>query len=195
MGSAGPLTGALLEPASRPTGRTARSRLRRVGELCLWSLAIGAAVVALLYVAARLRLVILPVLLAIILSTFLTPPVRWLEAHGWRSAPAALTVLLAALMVLGGVVAVLVPLAVDEFSALDVSVTGSIDSVQAWMRDSLPFSAQETSDAIDRVQQQLRSSLDALASRVVVYSSTSVATCFRPILTHSTWRSLRRTPN
>jgi predicted PurR-regulated permease PerM len=109
---------------------------------------------------------VLPVLLAIVLSTFLTPPVRWLKGLGWRSGPAAVTVLLAALLVLGGIVAVLVPLAVDEFDALDVSVTGSIDTVQAWLRDTLPFSAQEISDAIERLQAQLRSSLDALAQGV-----------------------------
>ena len=135
--------------------------------MCLWSLVIGAAVLAVLYVASRLRLVVLPALLAIVLSTFLTPPVRWLEDHGWRSAPAALTVLLAALMVLAGIVAVLVPVVIDEFSAFDVSVTDSIDEAQAWMRESLPFSSQEISDAIDRLQQQLRSSLDALARPVV----------------------------
>lgn len=155
------------DAAGPPTAEPARARLRRVGELCLWSLVVGITVVAVVYVAARLRLIVLPVLLAIVLSTFLTPPVRWLEAHGWRSAPAALTVLLAALVGLGGIVAVLVPPALDEFAALDVSVTGLIDSAQAWMRDTLPFSAQEISDAIDRLQQQLGSSLDALASRLV----------------------------
>lgn len=155
------------EPAASPPGRTPRRRLRQVGELCLWSLIIAAAVVAVLYVASRLRLVVLPVLLAIVLSTFLTPPVRWLEAHGWRSAAAASTVLVATLVVLAGIVAVLMPIVVDEFSALDVGVTGSIDSAQAWMRESLPFSAQEISDAIDRLQQQLSSSLDALARRLV----------------------------
>lgn len=114
-----------------------------------------------------MRLIVLPVLLAIVLSTFLTPPVSWLKGLGWRNGPAAVTVLLAALLVLGGIVAVLVPLAVDEFDALDVSVTGSIDTVQAWLRDTLPFSAPEISDAIERVQEQLRSSLDALARRAV----------------------------
>jgi predicted PurR-regulated permease PerM len=155
------------EPVDPPTGETARARLRRVGELCLWSLVVGAAVLAVLYVASLLRLVVLPVLLAIVLSTFLTPPVRWLEAHGWRSAAAAITVLLTALVVLGAVVAVLVPVALDEFSELDVGVTGSIDSVQAWLRDTLPFSAHEISDALDRLQEQVGTSLDALAGRLV----------------------------
>ena len=49
-------------------------RLRRLGEACLWLLVIGAVVVAAVEIAARLRLVVVPVLVALLLATFLAPP-------------------------------------------------------------------------------------------------------------------------
>jgi len=156
------------EPTDPATSRRARRRLQRIGEICLWSLVIGVAVVALAHVASQLRLVVLPVLLAVILSTFLAPPARWLRARGWRDAPAALTVLLAAALIVGGVLALLAPVAIDEFSELDVSLADSVDSVQAWLRDSpLPVSSQEVSDAIDSLQEQVGASVDVLTRQVV----------------------------
>ena len=129
---------------------------------------VGVTVAAALYVAARLRLIVLPILLAVILSTFLAPPAQWLKAHGWRDAPAAATVLLAAVLLVGGLLALLAPIAVDEFSELDVSLAGSVDAVQAWLRDSpLPVSSQEISDALDSLQQQVSESVDALARRAI----------------------------
>lgn len=154
-------------PASPGPARS-QGRLRRLGETCLWALVIGAAVLALLHVAARLRLVVLPVLLAIVLSTFLVPPTDWLKARGWRDAPAASAVLLAALLLLGGLIAVLAPAVAGEFSELDVNVEDGIDSVQRWLRDSpLPVSSAEIGDALERLRERLSESIDTVAQRAV----------------------------
>ena len=143
-------------------------RLRRVGEACLWLLVIGAAVVAAAYVAARLRLVVLPIALALVLATFLAPPVGWLKRRGWPDALAAITVLVAALVVLGGTLAVLVPPVVDEFADLDVGITGGVDRIQDWLAESpLPVSSDQVAAAIDRVQQRASEGFDAIAGQVV----------------------------
>jgi hypothetical protein len=55
------------------------SRLRRVGETCLWWLVISVAAVGALQIAARLRLIVLPIMLAVVLATFLAPMVQWLK--------------------------------------------------------------------------------------------------------------------
>jgi predicted PurR-regulated permease PerM len=154
--------------AGESSQEPAERRLRAVGELCLWSLVIGATVVAALHVAARLRLVVLPILLAVVLATFLVPPVRWLKDHGWRDGPAAFTVLVTALIAFFGVFALLAPVAAGEFSEIDVSVALSVDTVQGWVRDTpLPVSSAEVADAIDRLQQQLSASIDTLTRRLV----------------------------
>jgi predicted PurR-regulated permease PerM len=153
---------------SGPTQGSSWRRLRRLGEVCLWLLVVGVAVVAAANVVARLRLVVVPVALALLLATFLTPPVRWLKDHGWRDGLAALTVLVTALLALGGLGVLLGPPVVDQFADLDIGITGGIDRVQDWLADSpLPFSSDQVANAIDRVQGQLSDGFGALADQVV----------------------------
>jgi predicted PurR-regulated permease PerM len=59
--------------------------------------------------ASRLMLVVLPVIIALLLTTLLAPPARWLQARGWRPAPAAATMTLAALLVFFGLWALIIP--------------------------------------------------------------------------------------
>jgi predicted PurR-regulated permease PerM len=158
----------LIGATAAGSGSQASRRLRRLGETCLWLLVIGAAVIVVLHVAARLRLVVLPLALAIVLSTFLTPAVAWLRARGWRDGIAAFAVLAAALLVLAGVVALVVPPVVDRFADLEVGFTGGIDEIQEWLAESpLPLSSEQVAEAIDRAQRQLSESFDAIAGQVV----------------------------
>ena len=142
--------------------------LARLGQQCLWGLVIFAAVVVALNVLARLRLVVLPVLLAVVLATVLEPPVRWLRARGWHDGPAAVIVLLISLLVLASALAVIAPPIIDEFGDLDVGVSATLDQVQTWVRDSpLPISNDQISDGIDRLEDQVRTSLDAIAAQLL----------------------------
>ncbi len=59
--------------------------------------------------ASRLMLVVLPVIIALLLTTLLLPAARWLQRRGWRPAPAAGTVTLAALLVFIGLWALIIP--------------------------------------------------------------------------------------
>jgi putative heme transporter len=59
--------------------------------------------------AAKLMLVVLPVIISILLATLLTPLARWLQAHRWRPAPAALASVLLALLVFFGLWALIIP--------------------------------------------------------------------------------------
>jgi predicted PurR-regulated permease PerM len=59
--------------------------------------------------AARMMLVVLPVIIAVLLTTLLLPGVHWLEARGWRPAPAAGALTLLALLVFFGLWALIIP--------------------------------------------------------------------------------------
>jgi predicted PurR-regulated permease PerM len=59
--------------------------------------------------ASRLMLVVLPVIIAILLTTLLVPGMRWLEAHRWRPAFAAAAMTLAATLVFFGLWALIIP--------------------------------------------------------------------------------------
>jgi predicted PurR-regulated permease PerM len=129
---------------------------------------IFAAVVVAAHVMVRLRLVVVPVAVAVVAATVLEPPVRWLRSHGWRDGPAAGTALLAALVLLAGTLALLAPRVIDEFGELDIGLTETIDEVQSWLRESpLPVSGDQVGDTLERLEQELRNSLDAVAQRVL----------------------------
>lgn len=99
--------------------------LRPVSDTCLRLLIVGVTVVAALYVAARLRLVVAPLVLAPVLATLLEPLVRRLRERGVPDGAAALLVLTNALALLGSVAAAMVPRTIADFGDLDVSITRS----------------------------------------------------------------------
>jgi predicted PurR-regulated permease PerM len=144
-----------------------RSRLRRIGEACLWLLIILGALLAFIWVASKLRLVVLPVMLALVLTTFLEPPTHRLRDGGWPPAAAAAFTLLVFLTLFGGVLAVLVPQFAAEIDDLDVGLTEAVDAGQRWIAESpLPFSSAEVAGALEDLQQQVRDSAGAIAGQL-----------------------------
>ena len=116
-------------------------------------------------VAARLRLVMLPVLLALVGATLLAPPVGWLRRRGWPAAAAAPTVLVGFLLVLGGSLAALAPPVVAEVDELDVGIGGGLEEVQRWLVEGpVGLTDAQVNEALDRVQQQVTDNVDALTS-------------------------------
>jgi predicted PurR-regulated permease PerM len=59
--------------------------------------------------ASRLMLVVLPVIIALLLTTLLAPGARWLEARRWRPSWAAAAVTFVALLVFAGLWALIIP--------------------------------------------------------------------------------------
>src|SRR5215472_5711619 len=79
-----------------------------VRKAAAWSwrlLAILAAVVALLWVAKKLEVIVVPVLLALVISALLVPAVDWLDRRGLRRGAAVTVVLLGGFAILGGILA------------------------------------------------------------------------------------------
>jgi predicted PurR-regulated permease PerM len=80
----------------------------------------GVALLAL--VAQRMLLVVLPLILALLLTTLLAPLARWLECHGFRPAPAAVVAVLLAVLVFAGLWALIIPAAVGQGDELGARV-------------------------------------------------------------------------
>jgi predicted PurR-regulated permease PerM len=143
-------------------------RLQSLADACLRLLVVGAAVVAALYVAAQLRLVVLPVALALVLATLLHPPTRALTDRGVPSGLAAFGVLITALLALAGAVALIVPPAAQELDDLDVTIAGGIELVQRWLSDGvLGFSGDQVATWFERAEEQVRDNAADLARGAV----------------------------
>jgi putative heme transporter len=144
-------------------------RTLRIAANIAWRLLlVGAALVVVAIVVARLRLVFLPVVAALFLATVLAPPTRELKEHGLPDAAAAIIVLLvsiATLVLLGWGIALPVT---DEFGDLDTGVRDGVDRVGDWLVEGPLGLEQEQIDRwIDRAEAELRDQSGVIAGGVV----------------------------
>lgn len=96
-------------------------------------LVIAAAVAALVFALIRLRVVVLPVFVALLVTSLLVPLVTRLEERGAR--PGLATVVVFALVAVGltGIVAVIAPAVGDEFDELGPAVSEGVDRIERWL--------------------------------------------------------------
>jgi predicted PurR-regulated permease PerM len=84
-----------------PAGPLTPAWLRASSEWTWRLLLVGFGVVALLYALGFLRVVVLPVIVALLLTTLLLPPKRWLSDRGMGDALATSVTMLGALVLIG----------------------------------------------------------------------------------------------
>ncbi|WP_156670103.1 AI-2E family transporter, partial [Mycobacterium sp. E3305] len=91
------------------------------------------ALVALLWVVKKLEVIVVPVLVALLLSALLLPVVDWLDRRGLPRGGAVALVLLGGFSILGGILAFVVNQFVDGLPGLTDQVTRSIESTRRWL--------------------------------------------------------------
>ncbi|HEV2060295.1 MAG TPA: AI-2E family transporter, partial [Solirubrobacteraceae bacterium] len=131
-------------------------------------LAVAAAIALTAYVLGYLRIVVLPIIVAVLLTTVLRPPTRWLTRHRFSDGAAAATVLL-------GAIALLVAALTMAGAAVARQVSDLADSVQQGIREAGNFLSEppfNLTDAdidryIDNAGDQLSDSSGALTGGVV----------------------------
>jgi predicted PurR-regulated permease PerM len=96
-------------PAILKGGDAVPRGLAVTSAITLRLLVVGVGVVLLARGAAQLMMVVLPVIIALLLTTLLQPAARWLQARHWRPAPASAAVTLLALLVFFGLWALIIP--------------------------------------------------------------------------------------
>ena len=165
-----------LEPPAEPAQTTVPPRRLRgvprgltvVSELG-WRLLVIAAAIALLgWGLWQVRLVALPLLIAVLISTQLAPPAQRLRRAGLPNALATTVVLLAALGLMVAAFWLIVPAVIRELSDLVASVQAGIDQLANLLATSgLGISQGEVQRAVREAQQTLTSSVDAIFAGVL----------------------------
>ena len=145
----------------RPTTSSRLAKLwgDRLGRLSIRSLQLllVTALVALgLWALVQIKLVVIPVLIALIMASAAAPLIRWLRGRGMSHALAAWITLIGTILVIGAVVVAIVFAVRDQWGSLVDSATEGFKDLQAWLED-LPF-------PID--QQQLTEARDAIVDFV-----------------------------
>jgi predicted PurR-regulated permease PerM len=133
---------------------------------------IGTAVVLGLWVLSQLRVVVVPVLVALLVATFLVPPAEWLRRRGWPSALATSVVMLVSFLALAGVVALIVPLFIDQFGELESTVDEGIEEVVRWLvQGPLDLRRAEIDRAVQDGLDSLRSNAGSIGQGVLTGAS------------------------
>ncbi|OMC26987.1 AI-2E family transporter [Mycobacterium colombiense] len=91
------------------------------------------AVVALLWVVKKLEVIVVPVLVALLVSALLVPVVDWLDKRGLPRGGAVALVLLGGFAILGGILAFVILQFIDGLPGLTEQVTQSIESTRRWL--------------------------------------------------------------
>lgn len=138
-----------------------RSVLLGIGGRWLtdWALRLAIVLVAgwlLSQVGGALWVGILPILLALIVSTVLWPPTRWMNRRGVPKALAALVSVLGSLGVIAGVLALIAPSIVEQSVQLADQTSEAISAVQDWLRGP-PLNIRD--EQLDSVLNQLSNTL------------------------------------
>jgi predicted PurR-regulated permease PerM len=136
-------------------------------------LVILTAVVALLLVVKRLEVIVVPLLLALMLSALLVPIVDWLDKRGAPRGGAVALVLLAGFAILGGIMTFVVSQFIVGLPDLVKEVTRSIDSAKKWLIEGpLHLSRQQIDHAGDSAIQALQNNQEKLTSGALSTAAT-----------------------
>ena len=133
--------------AAEPPGPVTPAWLRAASEWTWRSLLVGFGVVALVYALGYLRVIVLPVIVALLVTTLLLPPRRWLGERGMGDALATSLTMLGALVLLGLLGTAFAP-----------TIGGQVDELRAGIEDGV---RQATGVLADRPFNLSRAELDA----------------------------------
>jgi predicted PurR-regulated permease PerM len=127
---------------------------------------------ALIYFAATIAVVVVPVIVALLLSALLQPGAAGLVKRGWPRALAALTMLIVGLGVVAGIITLVVERFTAGFSDLAQQVSEGIGQVQGFIVRTFPITQGQLEDAVARLQDTLVTNQATLTSGAITTAAT-----------------------
>ncbi|WP_432484235.1 AI-2E family transporter [Kineococcus esterisolvens] len=139
--------------------------LRTAAEWSWRLVAVTAAVVVVAYGLSFVSQILIPVLVALLITALLGPVVAWGHARGVPRALATLMTMLLALAVVAGLVALISTQAAEGFADLSDSASQGIDEVEEWLAEGpLQVSSAALSGYVDQAQEALAANRDTILS-------------------------------
>jgi putative heme transporter len=150
---------------TRPHGDAAMPGWYRTAAAGSWRfLAIAAAAYVVAYALVHLRVIVLPIIVALLASTLLLPLVRWLRRHRVPDGLAAALAMLAAILVLAAILTAIAPSLASQFGDLRTQAEDGVRQATEQLAEP-PFnlSEREIRDRVDESLQGLRENSGPLA--------------------------------
>jgi predicted PurR-regulated permease PerM len=147
-----------------------------VRKAAAWSwrlLVILAAAVALLWVVQKLEIIVVPVLLALMVSALLVPAVDWIDKRGLPRGAAVALVMLGGFAIFGGILAFVIVQFVYGLPDLTEQISRSIDSSRRWLMEGpLHLRGEQISNAGNAAIQALHNNQSKLTSGALSTAAT-----------------------
>jgi putative heme transporter len=146
----------------------------RVAAAWSWRLlVIGALAVAIIYVLGRVRIVVVPLVIAMLLAALLSPAVTWLLRHRVPRSLAAGLALVGGLVAVAGTLTLVVNQFIDGVPDLTRNASEGIDRIQGWLQTGpLHLSDRQLTSVVESGQQWLDDNSDALTDGAVATATT-----------------------
>lgn len=155
-----------------PPRRESRGKL--IGDGLAWSArwslrliltALGVSLIGV--VIGQLWSIVLPVLLGLIIATVLEPPATWMRMHRVPPLLAAAIVVVGALAIVGGIIALIAPQVVAQVPQLVGGATAGLDDVQRWLSSTFGLGQTQIGQVVQGAVDQLQSSATSIAGTVL----------------------------
>jgi putative heme transporter len=161
------------EPGPAPDDLAVSPLVRKTAAWAWRLLVLLAALVSLLWVVAKVEVIVVPVALATMLAALLIPLVDWLDRRGAPRGGAVALVLLSSFAILGGMLTFVVSQFITGLPGLVEQVTHSIDSLQTWLVEGpAHLSREQISHAGDSAVKALQDNQEKLTSGALSTAST-----------------------
>lgn len=159
------------------TGRAARGSvppgMQIAGDWAWRLLVIAGALAALLYVVAQFSLVVIPLLVAVILSALLVPFKNFLRRHKWPTWLAIVVPLLTVFVVIAGLALLVITQISSGYDDLRSQSTASYSALIEWLKNGpLHLSDDQITSYIGQVWSAIQADSSALVSGALSLGST-----------------------
>ena len=157
------------------TERPRRGRGTAIGEGLTWAarwslrvILVSAGAYLIWVVIGLLWSVIFPVILAVIVTAVLWPPVAWLRKHRFPPALASATVLLVGIVILAGLIALIATSVAGSIPEITRSASSGLTAIQQWLAGpQVDFARGELDAVLQSITAQLQQSLSTITTGVL----------------------------
>jgi putative heme transporter len=157
------------------TERPRRGRGTAIGEGLTWAarwslrvILVSAGAYLIWMVIGLLWSVIFPVILAVIVTAVLWPPVAWLRKHRFPPALASATVLLVGMIILAGLIALIATSVAGSIPEITRSASSGLTAIQQWLAGpQVDFARGELDAVLQSITTQLQQSLSTITTGVL----------------------------
>ncbi len=174
-----PVVTAQLSIAARDDAQVPRPL--RVAAAWLWRLlVIVLGTAAVLWAVGRLHEVVVPLLIALLLTALFLPAVSWLtQVLRMPRSLAVAVVMIGGLAVIGGVIALVVNQFIDQVPDLTGKAQDGVRKIQAWLKGGpLHLSDKQLDDSLNKVQDWVNTHQSTLTSGALTTATTVVTVLF-----------------